>query len=174
MLFFLDRMIVQKNDVIEELKFGRDINGIKKVQRNGIDEVRNSETIGAAPKMRPEDFLDKIPDKTASGAPVPIWKRLMIARKMAEKAKREAESQANWNAQKQISMPEWKRNILNKRGQRNGSSENDNKNKKQDSYDNQDNESGIRVIKTIGETAMNGSDSKVWSFQLRKTNSIFW
>ena len=66
-----------------------------------------------------ENFLTSIPEKDASGCEIPQWKRLMLAKKLAEKAKKEAEQQAIQQAEaKRInSMPEWKQRILNKQNQ---------------------------------------------------------
>lgn len=66
-----------------------------------------------------ENFLPSVPEKDASGCEIPHWKRLMLAKKVAEKAKKEAEVLAIQQAEaKRInSIPEWKQRILNKQNQ---------------------------------------------------------
>lgn len=63
-----------------------------------------------------ENFLSSIPERDASGCEIPKWKRLMLAKKCAEKAKREAEVTALQEAEnkKNTLIPEWKQRILKK------------------------------------------------------------
>lgn len=39
----------------------------------------------------PKNFLDQVPENDASGKPYPAWKKQLLARQIADKAKIEAE-----------------------------------------------------------------------------------
>lgn len=111
-------MTLQKSDLIAELKISKDLEGIKKEQVKSKEEVKQKVAeIGQT--FRPENFLTKVPEFDASGALVPPWKRLMMAKKIADKAKKDAEVQAIRDAETRRfqSIPEWKRNILIRREQ---------------------------------------------------------
>ncbi|RWS31793.1 ankyrin repeat domain-containing protein 12-like protein [Leptotrombidium deliense] len=109
---------VQKNDLIAELKQSKDLEGIKKLkeQAKTKDEVKDK-LAEIADKFTAEKFLYEIPERDAFGAIVPQWKRVMIAKKAAEKAKKEAEQQIiQEQAYKRMNaIPEWKRNLLHRK-----------------------------------------------------------
>lgn len=75
---------------------------------NKISELNNEFTL--------EKFLTKINEDQANQQ-IPQWKRLMLAKKALEKARKEAEfALIKEEEQKRIkSIPEWKINLLNKK-----------------------------------------------------------
>jgi hypothetical protein len=62
-------------------------------------------------------FFPQIPEKDATGNPIPVWKRQMMAKKAAERARKELEEQMLKEAeQKRIqAIPAWKRQLLAKK-----------------------------------------------------------
>lgn len=65
----------------------------------------------------PEKFLDKIPKEDISGVPIPQWKRMMLAKKAAEKARKEAEQSLLIEHEKRriSAIPEWKRQLMSRK-----------------------------------------------------------
>ncbi|XP_053201499.1 probable serine/threonine-protein kinase DDB_G0282963 isoform X2 [Panonychus citri] len=111
-------VLLHKNDVIAELKMSKDLDGIKKKkeQEKSRDEVKDK-IAELATEYTVEKFLDKVATHDNSGVPIPQWKRLMLAKKSAEKARKEAEQEfLNDHEAKRISaIPEWKRQLLNRK-----------------------------------------------------------
>ncbi|XP_042878798.1 PHD finger protein rhinoceros-like isoform X2 [Penaeus japonicus] len=109
-----------KDDVIAELKMGVDISGIKKMkserakeeERNGVMEKEELKRQFSA-----VNFVDQVPDVDNAGNRIPEWKRQMLARKAAERAKKEAEEQRVQEAEekRQQAIPLWKRQLLMRR-----------------------------------------------------------
>lgn len=62
-------------------------------------------------------FFPQIPEKDATGNPIPAWKRQMMAKKAAERARKELEEQMLKEAeQKRLqAIPPWKRQLLAKK-----------------------------------------------------------
>lgn len=62
-------------------------------------------------------FFLQIPEKDATGNPIPVWKRQMMAKKAAERARKELEEQMLKEAeQKRLqAIPPWKRQLLAKK-----------------------------------------------------------
>ncbi|KAK2581251.1 hypothetical protein KPH14_008041 [Odynerus spinipes] len=111
---------VQKTDLIAELKRTKDIPGIKKlkVERAQVEKTQEQNLISEISKaFSVSNFVDQIPEKDSAGNVIPIWKRQMLARKAAERAKKELEEQiARENEERrQKAIPPWKRQLLAKK-----------------------------------------------------------
>ncbi|XP_053986968.1 uncharacterized protein LOC128880669 [Hylaeus volcanicus] len=111
---------VQKTDLIAELKRTKDIPGIKKfkVEMAQVEKTQEQNLISEITKaFSASNFVDQIPEKDSSGNVIPIWKRQMLARKAAERAKKELEEQiARENEERrQKAIPAWKRQLLAKK-----------------------------------------------------------
>lgn len=59
-------------------------------------------------------ILCQIPEKDATGNPIPPWKRQMLAKKAAEKARKELEENLAKQAEEKRlqSIPAWKRQLM--------------------------------------------------------------
>ncbi|XP_011499589.1 PREDICTED: uncharacterized protein LOC105363556 [Ceratosolen solmsi marchali] len=115
-----EAFFIQKTDLIAELKKTKDIPGIKKlkVQRAQVEKSEEQNLITEINKaFSISNFVDQIPEKDNSGNVIPIWKRQMLAKKAAERAKKELEEQiARENEEKrQKAIPPWKRQLLAKK-----------------------------------------------------------
>ncbi|XP_034952137.1 nucleolar protein dao-5 isoform X2 [Chelonus insularis] len=115
-----ESFFVQKTDLIAELKKTKDIPGIKKfkVEMAKVEKTQEQNLISEITKnFSVSNFVDQIPEKDSSGNVIPIWKRQMLARKAAERAKKEMEEQiARENEEKrQKAIPPWKRQLLAKK-----------------------------------------------------------
>jgi len=63
-------------------------------------------------------FMDlKVPSTDGTGAPIPAWKRQMMAKKAAERARKEAEEQRKLEieAKRMAAIPLWRRQLLQRR-----------------------------------------------------------
>ena len=62
-------------------------------------------------------FFIQVPQQDPNGGEIPIWKREMMAKKAAEKAKKEAiEKRAQEEEyRKMVSIPAWKRQLIENR-----------------------------------------------------------
>lgn len=110
-----------KEDLIAELKMSKDISGIKKmkVERVKMEEKAGKEMASEISKQFSVDhFVEKMPEKDSAGNPIPPWKRQMLAKKAAEKARKEMEEQLAKEAEEKRlqSIPAWKRHLLQKKG----------------------------------------------------------
>nr|XP_045615317.1 uncharacterized protein LOC123768680 [Procambarus clarkii] len=108
-----------KNDVIAELKMGVDIPGIKKLKSERAKEEELHEKLEGKELSRQFSavhFVDQVPEVDNAGNRIPDWKRQMLARKAAEKAKKEAEESRLQEAEEKRlqSIPPWKRQLLMK------------------------------------------------------------
>ena len=60
----------------------------------------------------------QVPKVDPSGAEIPTWKREMLAKKAAEKAKAEAMGRRKMDDEwkKEVAVPEWKKQLIDKKG----------------------------------------------------------
>jgi Zn-dependent metalloprotease len=112
--------LLQKEDLIAELKMSKDITGIKKlkVERAKVEEQQEKQMFTEITRqLTANNFVEKIPEKDATGNPIPAWKRQMMAKKAAERARKELEEQMLKEAeQKRLqAIPPWKRQLLAKK-----------------------------------------------------------
>ncbi|XP_028042265.1 espin isoform X2 [Bombyx mandarina] len=113
-----------KTDLIEELKMSKDISGIKKlkVERARRESLQDKETFTEFTKrFTAENFVDQgcpqVPERDAAGNVIPAWKRQMMARRAAEKARKDLEKELADEAERRraASVPAWKRQLLQRR-----------------------------------------------------------
>ncbi|XP_026321716.1 espin isoform X3 [Hyposmocoma kahamanoa] len=113
-----------KTDLIEELKMSKDITGIRKlkVERARRESLQDKETFTEFTKrFTADNFVDQgypqVPERDASGNIIPAWKRQMLARRAAEKARRDLERELAGEAERRraAAVPVWKRQLLQRR-----------------------------------------------------------
>nr|XP_049703739.1 espin isoform X4 [Helicoverpa armigera] len=113
-----------KTDLIEELKMSKDITGIKKlkVERARRESLQDKETFTEFTKrFTAENFVEQrcaqVPERDAAGNVIPAWKRQMLARRAAEKARKDLERELAGEAERRraAAVPAWKRQLLQRR-----------------------------------------------------------
>jgi len=109
-----------KNDLIAELKLSHNVGGVSKLrseQQKMQEGQERSEYRRFLAQFTTENFLEKVPQQDPNGGEIPIWKREMMAKKAAEKAKKEAiEKRAQEEEyRKMVSIPAWKRQLIENR-----------------------------------------------------------
>merc|ERR1719180_712515 len=106
-----------KGDLIAELKLSHTIGGVGKLrseQAKAQEEVEKEQYRKFLAKFTAENFLKKIPEKDPAGNEIPRWKREMLAKKAADKAKQESlDERARIEEERKLSaVPAWKRQLL--------------------------------------------------------------
>uniref|UniRef100_A0A182PWD3 WH2 domain-containing protein n=1 Tax=Anopheles epiroticus TaxID=199890 RepID=A0A182PWD3_9DIPT len=116
-----------KTDLIAELKMSKDIAGVKKmkVERAKLEDLQANEVYSEVTRQftarnyvdQPYHTADKIfqvPERDNAGNIIPDWKRQMLAKKAAEKAKKEFEERLAREAEDRrlSSIPKWKRDLI--------------------------------------------------------------
>ncbi|XP_021949632.1 espin [Folsomia candida] len=111
---------VSKADVIAELAESSSVGGV----REWKEELkrRQKEQEKAVQKeieqlYQPVNFVSEVPSTDMTGVPIPDWKRQMMARKAAERARKEAEEVRRMEVEKNrlASIPMWRRQLLQRR-----------------------------------------------------------
>lgn len=135
-----ESFLSQKTDLIAELKMSKDIHGIKKMKverarlegKNGsayseitrqfttshfVEQVRNDDILFTNGINNGNIDTFQIPDRDNAGNVIPDWKRQMLAKKAAERAKKDFEERIAREAEDRrlSAIPQWKRDLLARR-----------------------------------------------------------
>jgi len=110
-----------KGDLIAELKMSHNIGGVGKLkseQAKATEEEEKEMYRKFLGQFTADNFLKKIPLIDPLGNEIPRWKREMMAKKAAEKAKADAlEERARLEEERRMmAIPAWKRQLLDKKG----------------------------------------------------------
>merc|ERR1712226_1101818 len=113
-------MGLAKNDLIAELKLSHNVGGVSKLrseQQKMQEEHERAEYRRFLAQFTMENFLEKVPQQDPNGGEIPKWKREMMAKKAAEKGKKEAITQKNKDEEdrKIAAMPAWKKDLIQKK-----------------------------------------------------------
>lgn len=122
-----------KRNLIAELKESKGrLEGIKRSKQKeswrSQGELKNLVAC-MVPQFKPDDFMEQVSNTCKVGDPeIPLWRRQMLAKKAAERARKECEARARSELEERQSsqIPAWKRQILAKLAAK----KNDNQNNK--------------------------------------------
>ncbi|XP_058444698.1 uncharacterized protein LOC131426185 isoform X2 [Malaya genurostris] len=112
-----EQFLSQKTDLIAELKMSKDIAGVKKmkVERAKLEDKQATEVYSeVARQFTAANYVDQVPERDHAGNIIPDWKRQMLAKKAAEKAKKEFEDRLAREAEDRrlSAIPKWKRDLM--------------------------------------------------------------
>ncbi|XP_058817286.1 uncharacterized protein LOC131680582 isoform X2 [Topomyia yanbarensis] len=112
-----EQFLSQKTDLIAELKMSKDIAGVKKlkVERAKLEDKQATEVYSeVARQFTTANYVDQVPERDHAGNIIPDWKRQMLAKKAAEKAKKEFEDRLAREAEDRrlSAIPKWKRDLM--------------------------------------------------------------
>lgn len=114
--FSSENLLETRSNLIEELTRAKNIQGIKKLKEERAKQDQEMEKKRRAElnkQFNSDNFIEIIPDVDSSGQPIAPWKRQMLAKKAADKAKKEAELQRlrEEENRKNMTVPAWKRQL---------------------------------------------------------------
>ncbi|KAG1709155.1 Espin [Nymphon striatum] len=169
-----------KNNLIAELKQSHDVGGVRKLREEMVKKKQQEEKLKAreiACQFKLEHFMENIPAVDAQNQPVPLWKRQMLAKKAAEKAKKDETErlQREANASKLQAIPNWKRQLLGKKDKENKITHlptNCNVILEHKEIILTENDDNMCKIDELNEKPAN-EEPNPWMQQLRKTNSSY-
>nr|BAA04479.1 small forked protein [Drosophila melanogaster]prf//2009379A forked gene [Drosophila melanogaster] len=112
-----------KSDLIAELKISKDIPGIKKmkVEQQMASRMDSEHYMEITKQFSGNNYVDQIylqiPERDQAGNAIPDWKRQMMAKKAAERAKKDFEERMAQEAESRrlSQIPQWKRDLLARR-----------------------------------------------------------
>lgn len=108
-------MDATKRNLIAELKESKDLDGIKRMRESYKNKNELKQVIASAmPVFRVEDFLERVAENEPE---LPLWRRQMLAKKAADRARKEHEEKLRLELEeKRLSqVPQWKRQMLAKK-----------------------------------------------------------
>ncbi|XP_023215729.1 espin-like isoform X2 [Centruroides sculpturatus] len=108
-------VLLKKNDVVEEGKKSKEVDRTRKLEDKNAEA--NKKQMVDNNEFTTDNFVEKMPSVDTNGCPIPLWKRQVMAKKAAEKARKEAEElkQKEEEEQRQQSVPVWKRQLLQRK-----------------------------------------------------------
>lgn len=113
----LDSMLdATKRDLIAELKETKNLDGIKRMKESYRFKGDQLSPLLALkmPEFKAEDYMDKV---TQIEPEAPLWRRQMLAKKAAERARKEHEEKVRLEIEERRhnQVPAWKRQMLAKK-----------------------------------------------------------
>lgn len=98
-----------KRDLIAELKDAKGLDGIKRMKETGKGSKQALANL--MPDFKPQDFLEKVAESEPNA---PMWRRQMLAKKAAERARQDCQEKLRVELeQRRLSqVPAWKRQML--------------------------------------------------------------